>query len=207
IDDIVDIIEQENTEDLHKMAAMEPLEEEYLKTSSLILAKHRIVWLLILMISATFTGSIIKRYEELLQSIVILTAFIPMLMNTGGNAGSQASTLIIRGIALGEINPSDVLRVIFKELQVSIFAGSILAIVNFLRLIIFEHVSYSIASVVCLSLLCTVVLAKLVGGALPIVAKKIHLDPAIMAGPLISTIVDALALSTFFGIASSLLNI
>ncbi|MGI5997363.1 MAG: magnesium transporter [Lutispora sp.] len=207
IDDIVDIIEQENTEDLHKMAAMEPLEEEYLKTSPLKLAKHRIVWLLILMISATFTGSIIKRYEELLQSIVILTAFIPMLMNTGGNAGSQASTLIIRGIALGEINPSDVLRVIFKELQVSIFAGSILAIVNFLRLIIFEHVSYSIASVVCLSLLCTVVLAKLVGGALPIVAKKIHLDPAIMAGPLISTIVDALALSTFFGIASSLLNI
>jgi len=207
IDDIVDIIEQENTEDLHKMAAMEPLEEEYLKTSPLILAKHRILWLLILMISATFTGSIIKRYDELLQSMVILTAFIPMIMNTGGNAGSQASTLIIRSIALGEINPSDVLKVLFKEFQVSIFAGSILAAVNFLRLIMFEHVSYLVALVVCLSLLCTVILAKLVGGALPIVAKKIHLDPAIMAGPLISTIVDALALSTFFGIASRLLNI
>lgn len=207
IDDIIDIIEQENTEDLHKMAAMQPLEEEYLKTSPIILAKHRIVWLLVLMISATFTGSIIKRYEDLLQSIVILTAFIPMLMNTGGNAGSQASTLIIRSIALGEIAPSDVLRVLFKEFKVGIFAGSILALVNFLRLIFFEHVNYLIAFVVCLSLLCTVILAKIVGGILPIVAKKIRLDPAIMAGPLISTILDALTLTIFFTIASNFLNI
>lgn len=207
IDDIIDIIEQENTEDLHKMAAMEPLEEEYLKTNPLILAKHRIVWLLVLMISATFTGAIIQKYEELLQSAVILTAFIPMIMDTGGNAGSQASTLIIRGMALGEINPSDVLKVLFKEFQVGIYAGSILAAVNFLRLIIFEHVDYLIAMVVCLSLLCTVILAKLVGGVLPMVAKRIHLDPAIMAGPLITTLVDALALSIYFEIATKFLNI
>jgi len=207
IDDIVDIIEQENTEDLHKMAAMEPLEEEYLKTSPLILAKHRIVWLLVLMISATFTGSIIQKYENLLQSMVILTSFIPMIMDTGGNSGSQASTLIIRGMALGEIKTSDILKVFFKEFQVSIFAGSVLAVVNFLRLIIFEHVNYSIALVVCFSLLCTVVLAKLVGGVLPMAAKKVHLDPAIMAGPLITTLVDVLALSIYFEIATKFLNL
>jgi len=207
IDDIIDIIDQENTEDLHKMAAMEPLEEEYLKTSPFILAKHRIVWLLVLMISATFTGIIIQKYEKLLQSMVILTSFIPMIMDTGGNAGSQASTLIIRGMALGEIKTSDMLKVFLKEFQVSILAGSVLAVVNFFRLVIFEHVNYLMALVVCFSLLCTVVLAKLVGGVLPMVAKKVHLDPAIMAGPLITTLVDVLALSIYFEIASKFLNL
>lgn len=207
IDDIIDIIDQENTEDLHKMAAMEPLEEEYLKTSAVVLAKHRIVWLLVLMISATFTGKIIARYEALLQSMVILTTFIPMIMNTGGNAGSQSATLIIRGMALGEINTWDVLRVLYKELKVSILAGSILAFVNFGRLVLFERVNYLIAVVVCMSLLCTVIIAKMVGGILPIVAKKIRLDPAIMASPLISTIVDALSLTIFFTIATRFLNI
>ncbi|MEA4962181.1 magnesium transporter [Lutispora sp.] len=207
IDDIIDIIDQENTEDLHKMAAMEPLEEEYLKTSAFVLAKHRIVWLLILMISATFTGNIIKRYEELLQSMVVLTAFIPMIMDTGGNAGSQSSTLIIRGMALGEIRTSDVLKVFFKELKVSLIAGTTLALVNFARLVFFERIDIAISAMVCFSLLLTVILAKMVGSILPIAAKKIRLDPAIMAGPLITTIVDAVALSIYFGIASKFLNI
>ncbi|HCJ56496.1 MAG TPA: magnesium transporter [Clostridiaceae bacterium] len=207
IDDIIDIIDQENTEDLHKMAAMEPLEEEYLKTSAFVLAKHRIVWLLILMISATFTGNIIKRYEELLQSMVVLTDFIPMIMDTGGNAGSQSSTLIIRGMALGEIRTSDVLKVFFKELKVSLIAGTTLALVNFARLVFFERIDIAISAMVCFSLLLTVILAKMVGSILPIAAKKIRLDPAIMAGPLITTIVDAVALSIYFGIASKFLNI
>lgn len=207
IDDIIDIIDQENTEDLHKMAAMEPLEEDYLKTSAFVLAKHRIVWLLILMISATFTGNIIKRYEELLQSMVVLAAFIPMIMDTGGNAGSQSSTLIIRGMALGEIRTSDVLKVFFKELKVSLIAGITLALVNFARLVFFERIDIAISAMVCSSLLLTLILAKMVGSILPIAAKKIRLDPAIMAGPLITTIVDAVALSIYFGIASKFLNI
>ncbi|NLM42994.1 MAG: magnesium transporter [Clostridiales bacterium] len=207
IDDIVDIIEQENTEDLHKMAAMQPLEEEYLKTSPIVLAKHRIVWLLVLMISATFAGNIIKKYNELLQSVVVLTAFIPMIMDTGGNAGSQASTLIIRGMALGEIKTSDALKVFIKEIQVSLIAGFILALVNFARLVFLEHIDIMIAAMVCFSLLLTVIIAKMIGSTLPIAAKKMRLDPAIMAGPLITTIVDALALSIYFMIASKFLNI
>lgn len=207
IDDIIDIIDQENTEDLHKMAAMEPLEEEYLKTNVFVLAKHRIVWLLILMVSATFTGNIIKKYEELLKSMVILTAFIPMIMDTGGNAGSQSSTLIIRGMALGEINTSDVLKVFFKEIKVSLITGTTLALVNFARLVLFERIDIIISAMVCMSLLFTVILAKMVGSILPIAAKKVRLDPAIMAGPLITTIVDAVALSIYFGIASRVLNI
>lgn len=207
IDDIVDIIDEENTEDLHKMAAMEPLEEQYLKTNVFVLAKHRIVWLLILMISATFTGNIIKRYEEMLQSAVILASFIPMLMDTGGNSGSQSSTLIIRGMALGEISTSDIFKVLFKEIRVGLIAGSVLAIVNFLRLIFLEKLEFFIAITVCISLFFTVLIAKLVGGLLPILAKKIRLDPAIMAGPLITTIVDAVALTIYFNIATKLLNI
>lgn len=207
IDDIVDIIEQENTEDLHKMAAMQPLEEEYLKTSPIVLAKHRIVWLLVLMISATFAGNIIKKYNELLQSVVVLTAFIPMIMDTGGNAGSQASTLIIRGMALGEIKTSDALKVFIKEIQVGLIAGFILALVNFARLVFLEHIDITIAAMVCISLLLTVIIAKMIGSTLPIAAKKMRLDPAIMAGPLITTIVDALALSVYFMIASKFLNI
>ncbi|MFA7572770.1 MAG: magnesium transporter [Lutispora sp.] len=207
IDDIIDIIDQENTEDLHKMAAMEPLEEEYLKTNIFVLAKHRIVWLLILMVSATFTGNIIKKYEELLKSMVILTAFIPMIMDTGGNAGSQSSTLIIRGMALGEINTSDVLKVFFKEIKVSLITGTTLALVNFARLVLFERIDIIISAMVCISLLFTVIIAKMVGSILPITAKKVRLDPAIMAGPLITTIVDAVALSIYFGIASRVLNL
>ncbi len=180
IDDIVDIIDQENTEDFHKMAAMEPSEEEYLKTGVFELAKHRIIWLLVLMISATFTGNIIRKSEDVLQSVVILASFIPMLMDTGGNSGSQSSTLVIRGLALGEIKLKDIFKVMWKEFRVSVVVGIALSVVNFLRVYFIEKVSFMVSITVCISLFFTVVLAKVVGGILPIVAKKLKLDPAIM---------------------------
>ena len=206
LDDIVDIIEQENTEDFQKMAAMEPSEEPYLKTPVLTLAKKRIVWLLVLMVSATVTGSIIQGFEDVLQSVVILASFIPMLMDTGGNSGSQSSTLVIRGLALGEITTKDFLKVIFKEFRVSIVVATVLAIVNFLRLYFFTSADFMISLTVCASLFFTVVLAKIVGGVLPIISKKLKLDPAIMASPLITTIVDAFALIVYFGFAKLLLQ-
>jgi len=207
IDDIVDIIDQENTEDFHKMAAMEPSEEEYLKTGVFELAKHRIIWLLVLMISATFTGNIIRKSEDVLQSVVILASFIPMLMDTGGNSGSQSSTLVIRGLAVGEIKLKDIFKVMWKEFRVSVVVGIALSVVNFLRVYFIEKVSFMVSMTVCISLFFTVVLAKVVGGILPIVAKKLKLDPAIMASPLITTIVDAVALLIYFGIAKILLGI
>lgn len=207
IDDIIDIIDQENTEDFQKMAAMQPSEEEYLKTNVLVLAKHRITWLLILMISATFTGNIIRRYNEVLQSVVVLASFIPMLMDTGGNAGSQSSTLVIRGLALGEIKPRDVFKVLWKEFRISCLVGMTLAAVNFVKVYFFEKVDFLISITVCITLFFTVVLAKIVGCILPIIAKKLKADPAIMASPLITTIVDALALMIYFTIATWLLGI
>ena len=207
IDDIVDVIDQENTEDFQKMAAMEPSDKEYLKESVFSLAKHRILWLLILMISATATGTIIRRYEDTLQSVVVLAAFIPMLMDTGGNAGSQSSTLIIRGLALGEIKTKDVWKILWKEFRVSIIVGFTLAFVNFLRIFYFDKIGFTMTLVVCLSLFATVVIAKVVGGILPIAAKKLKLDPAIMASPLITTIVDACALVIYFTMATALLHI
>ena len=207
LDDIVDIIEQENTEDFQKMAAMEPSEEPYLKTPVLTLAKKRIVWLLVLMVSATVIGSIIQGFEDVLQSVVILASFIPMLMDTGGNSGSQSSTLVIRGLALGEITTKDFLKVIFKEFRVSIVVATVLAIVNFLRLYFFTSADFMISLTVCASLFFTVVLAKIVGGVLPIISKKLKLDTAIMASPLITTIVDAFALIVYFGFAKLLLGI
>ena len=207
IDDIVDIIEQENTEDFQKMAAINPSDQEYLKTNVLQLAKHRVVWLMVLMISATFTGSIIRRYESVLESVVILAAFIPMLMDTGGNAGSQSATLVIRGMALGEIKLKDTLKVFWKELRVSIIVGLSLASINFVRIYYFEKTDLRITITVCVSLFLTVVLAKVVGGILPIFAKKVKLDPAIMASPLITTIVDAVALMAYFSMAAWLLGL
>ncbi len=207
VDDIVDIIKQENTEDFQKMSAMEPSEQPYLKTPVLTLAKNRIVWLLVLMISATVTGSIIQGFEDVLQSVVILASFIPMLMDTGGNSGSQSSTLVIRGLALGEITTKDFFKVIFKEFRVSIVVATILSLVNFLRLYFFTSADFMISLTVCASLFFTVVLAKVVGGVLPIVSKKLKLDPAIMASPLITTIVDAFALVVYFGFAKLLLGI
>lgn len=207
IDDIVDVIDQENTEDLQKMAAMEPSDKEYLKDSVFSLAKHRILWLLILMISATATGSIIRKYETALQSVVVLAAFIPMLMDTGGNAGSQSSTLIIRGLALGEIKTSDVWKIIWKEFRVSVIVGLVLAGVDFLRILYLDKVGVKLTFVVCSSLFATVVIAKVVGGVLPVVAKKLGLDPAIMASPLITTIVDACSLLIYFSMATMMLHI
>ena len=207
IDDVLDVIDQEATEDLQKMAAMQPSEKEYLKTSVLVLAKHRIPWLLILMISATFTGFIIKKYESALQSAMVLASFIPMLMDTGGNAGSQSSALIIRGLALGDMKPHDILKVFWKELRVSAIVGIILSTVNFLRIYFIEKVDILVSVTVCSTLFAIVVLAKVVGGVLPIIAKKIKLDPAIMAGPLITTIVDTVALLMYFTAATWLLGI
>lgn len=207
IDDIIDVIEQENTEDFQKMAAMEPSEKEYLKTNALVLAKHRITWLLVLMISATFTGNIIRKFDEVLQTVVVLASFIPMLMDTGGNAGSQSSALIIRGLALGEIRAKDALKVLWKEIQVSCLVGIVLTVVNFVRIYFFEKAELLVAVTVCTTLFFTVVLAKVIGGILPIMAKKLKLDPAIMAGPLITTVVDAVALTVYFSIATWLLGI
>ena len=207
IDDIVDIIEQENTEDFQIMAAMTPSEEEYIKTPILMLAKNRIIWLLVLMISATFTGAIIRRYENVLQSVVILASFIPMLMDTGGNAGSQSSTMVIRSIALGEIQFTDFYKVLWKEFRVSLLVGFILAFVNFFRILIFDKAGLPITIIVCFSLFATVVLAKILGCLLPIFAKKVKLDPAIMASPLITTLVDAMSLILFFTLSNTFLDI
>lgn len=207
VDDVMDIVDKENTEDFQKMAAIKPNEESYLKTPVIELAKHRVIWLLVLMISATFTGSIIKKFDEVLQSVVILAAFIPMLMDTGGNAGSQSSTLVIRGLALGDIQIKDYLKVMFKEFRVSLIVATILASVNFLRIYLFEKTELVISITVCLSLFCTVIIAKVVGSILPIIAKKLKFDPAIMASPLITTIVDTFALMVYFTLAKVLLGI
>ncbi|NLY96218.1 MAG: magnesium transporter [Clostridiaceae bacterium] len=207
VDDVVDIMDQEATEDFQLMAAMQPSEKEYLKTGVLELAKNRIFWLLILMISATFTGNIISKYDDALQAVVILASFIPMIMDTGGNSGSQSSTMIIRGLALGEIQPNDILKVIWKELRVSILVGIVLSSVNFLRLLVLVKVDTFIALTVSITLMLTVIVAKLVGGTLPLAAKKVKLDPAIMASPLITTIVDAVALLLYFRFATILLGI
>lgn len=190
-----------------KMDTIEKSEQPYLKTSVWTLAKNRIIWLLILMISATVTGAIIQGFEDVLQSVVILASFIPMLMDTGGNSGSQSSTLIIRGLALGEITTKDIFKVIFKEFKVSIVVASILSSVNFLRLYFFTSAGFMVSLTVCASLFFTIVLAKVVGGILPIISKKLNLDPAIMASPLITTIVDAFALIVYFAFAKLLLGI
>ena len=207
VDDIVDVIDQENTEDIQKMAAMNPSDEEYLKESVVSLAKHRILWLLVLMISATFTGLVIKKYEDILQSAVYLATFIPMLMDTGGNAGSQSATLVIRGIALEEIEFSDIFRVIWKELRVSILVGFILSAVNFIRIYYFTRSGLETSLVVAISMFLTVIMAKVVGGVLPLVAKSLKIDPAIMASPLITTIVDTAALIIFFKLSVIFLHI
>ncbi|HQC54492.1 MAG TPA: magnesium transporter [Clostridia bacterium] len=207
VDDIIDVIDKEATEDIHKMAALQPTEKPYLKTNIWHLAKNRIPWLLVLMISAAFTGGIIKRYETALQSVILLAAFIPMLMDTGGNAGSQSSTLIIRGLALGEIEPRHFLKVVSKELGVSIIVGTMLAVVNFLKIYLIDKAGVLVAITVSFTLVLTVTLSKVIGGVLPLLAKKFKMDPAIMAGPLITTIVDAISLIVYFATATWLLGL
>ncbi len=207
IDDIVDIIEEENTEDFEKMALMHPSDDEYLKTGVLKLVKNRIFWLLILMVSATFTGKIIDSFESMLAVVVGLTASIPMLMDTGGNSGSQSSTLIIRGLALGEIQIKDYPKVLFKEIRVGLICGIILAIVNYGRMWLIGGAggNTQIYIVTSITLIFAVVLAKAIGCTLPILAKLLKLDPALMAGPLITTIVDALTLIIYFALARAFL--
>lgn len=208
VDDILDVMEQEATEDFQIMAAMTPSETEYLDTSIFILAKNRIIWLLVLLISATFTGSIMKNFQNTMESLILLGMFIPMLMDTGGNAGSQSSTLIIRGLATGDIKLTDALRVLRKEFAISLICGVVLSLVNFARILIFEpQVPVLVALTVSITLITTVVMAKVIGGLLPIGAKKLKLDPAIMAGPLITTVVDAMSLIIYFNVAQAILHI
>ena len=207
IDDVIDIIEEEATEDIEKMAAITPTEKPYLKSNVLELYKSRIPWLLLLMISATFTGKIIQHYEVALASYVVLTSFIPMLMDTGGNAGGQSSVTIIRGLSLNDIEYKDTLKVIWKEIRVAILVGLTLAVANFIKLLFIDKVTTSVALVVCLTLIVTVIIAKTIGCSLPILAKKIGFDPAVMASPFITTIVDAISLIVYFQIATHLLGL
>ena len=183
------------------MSALLPSEDEYLKTSVFHLAKNRIVWLLVLMISGTLSSAIISGYDEVLSSSVFLAAFIPILMDTGGNAGSQSSTLIIRGMAVGEIELSDVLSVIWKELRVGVICGIILSLVNFIRILVLGGTPIMVNLTVSLSLCITVIISKSIGCLLPMAARKLHFDPAIMAGPLITTVVDSVSLVVFFNVA------
>ncbi len=207
VDDIMDVMEEETTEDFERMAATFPSTKPYLKTSAWELARNRIVWLTVLMISGIITGSILAQFEEAFLVIPILVTFIPMLTNTGGNAGSQASTLVIRSMVLNEIKMKDAFKVLWKEFRVSLIAGSFLGIINYVRLIITHPDQPLVVLVVSLSIFATVVIAKIVGGLLPLAAKLFKLDPAIMAAPLITTIVDALSLLLYFYLAGLILHI
>lgn len=208
IDDIIDVLEEENTEDIEKMAAINPTgAKSYLKTGILETWKARIPWLMILMISATFTGQIIKNYEEALSAYVVLTAFIPMLMGSAGNAGGQASVTIIRSLSLGDIEFKDTWKVIWKELRVSILCGVTLAVTNLVKLMLIDRVTFQVATIVSLTLFITVILSKIIGAFLPILVKKVKLDPAVMASPIITTIIDALTLVIYFQIATNLLGL
>ncbi len=212
-DDIIDVIEEEASEDIQKMSAITPLEDEYLKTSIFELAKRRIPWLFILMISATITGLIINKYELVLQHLPALSMFIPMLMDTSGNSGSQSSVLIIRGLALRELDTKDYFKILIKEVGVALIAGIVLAIFDFGWILLQNKIGiinidsdqiYRIAALVGVTLCITILLAKSVGASLPILAKKIGLDPALMAGPLVTTIVDGLALSVYFVLSTKI---
>ncbi len=207
VDDIVDVIEEEATEDMEKMAALVPSDKPYMRTSVWETFKKRIPWLLLLMVSATFTGSIITRFEDALSVYVALTAFIPMLMDTGGNAGGQTSVTIIRGLSLGEIEYRDVPRIMWKELRTALLCGGTLAVANFAKLMLFDRVGLAVSAVVCLTLVSAVMMAMLVGCLLPMAAKRIGFDPAVMASPFITTIVDALSLLIYFRIAALMLGI
>lgn len=188
------------------MAAMNPSEKPYFETSVWGHAKNRILWLLVLMLSATITGSILTHYEDAFQAIPLLVSFIPMLMDTGGNCGTQSSTLIIRGLALDEIHFRDIFRVMFKEFRISLIVGIILAAANGLRILIMYH-SLNMAVVIALSLMATIIISKMIGCVLPLFAKKIHLDPAIMAAPLITTLVDTCSVMVYFAIATQVFQL
>lgn len=206
-DDAIDVMQDEATEDIKKMAAIIPSDKTYFKTTVFETWKARIPWLLLLMVSATFTGMIITSFEDALAAYTVLTAYIPMLMDTGGNSGGQASVTIIRALSLEEIEFSDIFRVIWKESRVAIMCGLTLSICNFVKLLLFDRVTVQVAFVVCITLAVTVLMAKIIGCTLPILAKKIGFDPAVMASPFITTIVDAISLIVYFSVASVFLGI
>ena len=206
-DDALDVIEEEATEDIAMMSAVTPTDKPYLKTGVIELFRSRIVWLLVLMLSATFTSIILTSFEESLAACVVLTAYIPMLTSTGGNSGSQASATIIRAISLGDVDLSDLPPILWKEARVAVIAGAVLAAANFVKLLIFDKLTIPIALVICLTLYATVIVAKLVGCTLPLLAKRLKLDPAVMANPFISTIVDALSLVIYLTIATAVLGL
>ena len=207
VDDAIDVLKEEATEDMEKMAAITPSDKPYLKLSVWSIFKSRIPWLLLLMVSATFTGSILTHFEGALSACIVLVSFVPMLMDTGGNSGGQASVTIIRGLSLHEIEFSDILRVIWKEIRVAVLCGAALALVNFAKLMWINQVGFTVSLVVCLTLVATVFTAKIVGCTLPILAKKIGFDPAVMASPFITTIVDALSLLIYFSFARTFLHL
>ena len=214
VDDAMDVMEEEATEDIEKMAAITPTDKPYLKTSAFDTFKARIPWLLLLMVSATFTGLIITRFETSLAVVPVLTAYIPMLMDTGGNCGSQASVTVIRALSLDEVEFSDILQVVWKEIRVAVLCGAVLAVANYAKMMLVDRMllgntalSPLVAGVVCLTLVCAVAVAKFVGCTLPLLAKKIGLDPAVMASPFITTIVDALSLLIYFQFATHLLGL
>ena len=203
VDDAMDVMVDEATEDITIMAAVNPSEKSYFETSVFSHAKNRFLWLLILMLSSTITGSIITKYENAFAAIPLLVSFIPMLMDTGGNCGSQSSTLIIRGLALEEIKFSDIFRVMFKEFRIALLVSAGLAVANGIRIFLMYH-DAKLAIVIGLSLIATVIIAKLIGCILPLFAKKLHLDPAIMAAPLITTLVDTCSIIIYFSIATKI---
>ena len=207
VDDAIDVMQEEITEDMELMAAITPTDKPYLKMSVFENFKKRIPWLMLLMVSATFTEKIITHFEGALTACVALTAFIPMLTGTCGNCGNQSSSTIIRGISLGEIEFKDTLKVVLKELSIALICGIALAVVNYAKLMIFDDVGWKIALVVSVTMIAAVVFAKVVGSILPVIAKKIGFDPAVMSSPFISTIVDAVTLLIYFTIASSLLKL
>ena len=212
VDDAIDVLEEEATEDIEKMAAITPSDKPYLATSSFTIWKNRIPWLILLMLTSTFTSQILTSFEGKLASCVVLTAFIPMIMGSGGNAGGQTSVTIIRGLAIEEINLRDVFKILFKELRVSLLCGAALGIATFAKMLLIDNlilgnvaVTVNIAAVVSFTLIVTIIVAKLVGCLLPLLAKRLGLDPAVMASPFITTIVDALSLLIYLGIASAII--
>lgn len=214
VDDAIDVLQEENTEDIQKMNAILPSEKPYLKTGIWETWRSRIPWLMLLMVSATFTGMIITAFEAKLAALIVLTSFIPMLMDTGGNSGGQASVTIIRALSLGEIEPGDVVKVVWKEVRVGLVCGVSLSAVCFLKTLLVDRlllggtdITLMVALVISLTLLVEVVFAKVVGCSFPILAKKLGFDPAVMSSPFITTIVDALSLLIYFGLASVLLHI
>ncbi len=213
VDDAIDVIQEEAEEDFQKMAAIAPTDKPYLKTSAFELWKNRIPWLVLLMLSATFTGMIISSFEDALSKLVILTAYIPMLMGTGGNSGSQSSVTVIRGLSVGELDVKDVFSVLWKEIRVSVLCGVSLAVACFVKIILIDGmllntagVTHTVALVVALTLCATVICAKVIGAILPLGAKILKLDPAVMASPFITTIVDAVSLLVYFGIAKTFIS-